>query len=122
MLEDEVSIFMHPDLVVLRGEIAHDDVIAAACALIIAASSRIYSVGLVFLFGTERHDLDDGSGDASEDAGFFEEIAGAFKSLESGGGGAFIIGCVEPEMRCRQADPLVCRRGIGGGDGPSERE
>ena len=76
MFEDEVRVFVHPDLVVLWREIPHDNIVGASCPLIIAARSGINSAGAVFLFGTKRHNLNNGCGYVSENARFFKEIAG----------------------------------------------
>ena len=91
MFEDEVRVFVHPDLVVLWREIPHDNIVGASCPLIIAARSGINSAGAIFLFGTKCHNLNNGCGYASENARFFKEIASTFKALESHGGGFLVI-------------------------------
>jgi hypothetical protein len=112
MLENEMCIFVHPDLVVFRLKVAHDNVVAATRSLIVAASTGIDSMGPVFLLGAERYDLHDGGGYAPENARLLEKVAGAFEGSQGFGSGLLVVGRIEPKMRGREADPLglrICR-------------
>src|SRR5690348_15164941 len=111
MLKNEVRVFMHSDLVVLRCEIPHYDIVGAACPLIVAARSWIDSIRAVFLLGAKGDDLDDGTRYVVKNTRFLKEITCAFKSLQRCRGGLWVSRGVEPEVRCPQSDPLVGRRG-----------
>src|SRR6476646_3570864 len=116
MLKNEVRIFVHPYMAVVRREVAHYDVVAPSRALIVTASARIDSMGPIFLLRAERHDLYDRRGNAFKNAGVRKKVAGAFEALQGVGGSLVVVGRVEPKMRRSQTNP-----GVGGRRKPSDR-